>query len=401
VNGLLAAALVVDILRRFARRPLDGGLSSFTSRLALLLLPATVVAIAGGKGTRLNNPDLDFAVFVLVVIGTLYLVECIEFGFAPTPALASTGSLALASTTRPFYWPLTAVALCSLGVTLWRGRSASRRRAARSAAVVLVVPTVLFLGWAARQAVLSGYPFFPLTVAGLPVGWRMPAASVDVLNRFVRSWARSPGDDPNVVLASWHWLGPWVHRHLGDVDLVGPLLLLACVPLAVIGRSSDDSPAGRSRRAATFVVALAAVPLLVLWFYNAPDPRFALPLLWLVPIALIAWLLPTERPRRGGRASVTLAYASVAAAFLVVLTLVAHKGIYRPIVSNGSGPLGTEPVPVPHIDTFVTRSGLRIYRPARGELCWRTLLCTPRPNAMLRARGSSIGDGFVVAGPTP
>jgi hypothetical protein len=397
VNGLLAAMLLVDIAWRFVRRPLASRLSSFTARLALFLLPATLVATAGGKGSRLNNPDLDFAVFVLVVIGTLYFVECVEFGFETTPAIASVSSIALASTTRPYYWPFAAFTVGVLAWSFWRTSATRRPQASRGAVAVLLLPLLLAVGWAARQAVLSGYPFFPSTTFGLPVDWRMPAASVQILNRFVSSWARSPGDNPDVVLASWHWLGPWLNRHLGDVDLVGPVLLLACVPAALLSRSKTEASDRRARRTAMLAITLAAVPLLVLWFLEAPDPRFAMALLWLLPIALLAWLLPGERPGRGSRTSVTLTYTCVAAALLAVIGLVAHKGVYRPIVSNGDGPLGTEAVPIPSVVPYVTRSGLRIYRPASGELCWRTLLCTPRPNASLRARGSSMGVGFAIS----
>ena len=39
-------------------------------------------------------------------------------------------------------------------------------------------PSSRVVGWLARQAILSGYPFFPATVGGLPVDWRVPASVV-------------------------------------------------------------------------------------------------------------------------------------------------------------------------------------------------------------------------------
>ena len=133
---------------------------------------------------------------------------------------------------------------------------------------------------------------------------------------------------------------------------------------------------------------LPALPLLVVWFFNAPDPRFALALLWLPPIALLAWALP------GDMKISTIAYASLGCVMIVTLGLVAYKGVYRPIVSNGDGPLGTAPIPILPVTSFVTRSGLEIYEPASGEQCWRAFLCTPKPTLDLRLRGAGIGDGF-------
>ncbi|MEP6893734.1 MAG: hypothetical protein ABI927_08150, partial [Gaiellaceae bacterium] len=396
-NGLFAALLLLDVACRFARRVPSPRLPSFTARIALLVLPATLVAIVGGKGSRLNNPDLDFAVFVLVIIGALYLVECLEFGFRPTPALVSASSLSLAATTRPFYWPLAVLGVALLAIAGARqiGRTPGF---GRIVAPIIVLPIILGAGWMGRQAVLSGYPFFPLTTGGLPVDWRMPAAVVDDLNRFVTSWARSPGDDPSVVLATSNWLHPWLRSHVGDLDLVAPILLLVCVIPALASRTPSDIRRRGTWRKPMLALALPALPMLVIWFVNAPDPRFALAPLWLLPIGLVAWALPERGERRWQSTTKTgaLAYFGLACALLVSVALVGHKGVYRPIVSNGTGALGTEPVPGAAVVPFITRSGLEISQPASGELCWRVFLCTPHPNPDLRLRGVGIRDGFSV-----
>jgi hypothetical protein len=387
LNGLLAAFLLVDLTGRFVRYTSVPRLSSFTTRVALLLLPVLLVSIVGGKGSRINNPDLDFAAFVLVIVGMLYLVECLEFGFRATPALVAISSLSLAGTTRPLYWPLAVLAAAVLMIR----RNQTLPRVPGS--LVLLLPIVLVLGWMARQVVLSGYPLFPLTTGGLPVDWRMPTAAVHDLNRFVTSWARSPGDDPNVVLASWHWFTPWLRSHEGDLDLVGPLLLLgAGIVSALAGRSDEDRRRRRAWRTPMHAMTVPPLPLLVLWFFNAPDPRFATALLWLPPLGLLAWALPGKVELRSP------AYGSLAVALLVSIGLVAHKGVFRPIVSNGTGPLGTVPVPGAAVVPFITSSRLEIFRPAKGELCWRVLLCTPKPNRALRLRGTGVGDGFRVGG---
>ena len=395
VNGLLAAMLFGDLAWRFARRAQLRRMASFTARVALLLLPALLVAIVGGKGSRLNNPDLDFAVFVLVVVGMLYFAECVERGFQATPALVSGSSLSLAATTRPLYWPLAVVVVAVL-VVLAARRPGGGRLLDRPTTVVVLLPVVLLGGWMGRQAVLSGYPLFPLTVGGLPVDWRMHAATVHGLNRFVSSWARSPGDNPDVVLSSWRWFHPWLRHHQGDLDLVGPILLLACVAPALVNRSPTEVGRRRAWRKPMLALALPALPLLVAWFFNAPDPRFALAPLWLLPIALVAWAVPSapHGVLRGRPASGAVTYAGLAAVLVVTVALVGHKGVFRPIVSNLSGPLGTEPVPGAALVPFVTRSGLEIYRPARGELCWRLPLCTPKPDPSLRLRGANLADGF-------
>ena len=81
-DGLLASLLIFDLVRRFVFRPASAWFSSFTSTLALLLIPIVVIVAALRPTQRISSPNLDFAAFVLVVVGILYLAECVEDGFA-------------------------------------------------------------------------------------------------------------------------------------------------------------------------------------------------------------------------------------------------------------------------------------------------------------------------------
>jgi hypothetical protein len=443
-DGLLASMLLVEIASRL-RRPGDDA-SVFTRRVALLLVPATIVAL-GTKlpAYRLSSPNLDFAAYVLVVVGMLYLADCVENGYRPVPAFASVTTLALASSTRPLYWIMTgfAVGIVALGARA-SGERAHRELVSLGALCVLAL--TLLVGWMARQAVLSGYPFFPLTLAGLPVDWRLPVSVVSAENRIDDAWARWPGADPRIVLSSWHWLrASWLPSVARSPDTLAPAMLLGCLFPSLAGpRAGDAERANRTRP--MLALAVPSLATLAVWFAIAPAPRFALAPLWLVAIALAAWALPTAtratplllaggltaaaalallgvsghvgwmapaalgsgvvlcglaRLSGGGDIGPVLAGAVLLTAALAPVGLLADRGVFDPVVANGRGPFGTPLEPVPAVVGFETASGLRLHELSRGNQCFELLLCAAPPiDAGLRLRGARVSDGFSEARPS-
>ena len=402
-NGLLGAFLCVDIASRFRRGAGSERDPSFTRRMALLLVPAALVASFSSNGTefRLSSPNLDFAAFVLVAVGSLYLAECVEGTVEPVAALASTSALALAAVTRPLYWPATVLAALVILVMLGR-RAPGRNRGVQLAALTGTLPFALLAGWASRQAVLSGYPFFPSTIVGLPVDWRVPASAVHHMNRVVMAWARWPRKNPTEVLASWDWLHVWLRSTLTNPDVLAPLLLLMCLLPALGLRSSSDAARRKAWLAPLSGVLLLSVPILVAWFLFAPDPRFVLAPLWLVPIGLVAWALPTRADSGSKRARKNLlVYGTLGFLAVFVVAVDAKQGAFRPIVPHGKGPFRTYKLGTPPIRAFETTSGLRLWRPTHGDRCWSASLCTPQPNKHLSLRNTTgISHGFHIGAVT-
>jgi hypothetical protein len=439
-GGLLVSMLFVEVASRFALRPAARVQGSFTDRLALLLVPATIVVIGVRPEYRLSSPNLDLAAFVLFAVGALYLAEAVERDFQLTAALTSTSCFALAAATRPLYWLMTVLAAGWLIVAARRRRDLGKRGNFRSLVLVCALPGALLIGWMTRQAVLSGYPFFPTTIGALPVDWRVPSSVVSEQNRWNASWARWPGRTPDTVLNSWHWLGQWLRAEAKDLDVLAPLLLLAGLVPSLVGRAVAD-PERRKRAAPMLAILVPVVPTLVVWFVIAPDPRFALGPIWLLSIALAAWALPasTRRPPptplllfaaivAGGFVALgvrnliwlilaafdawalatlavrlvglrrwqdLLAQAAVLSVALAPIGIVAYQGAFDVVVANQRGPLGTPPLPVASLVPFQTNSGLRLWKPAGdSDQCWGATLCAPQPNSYLRLRGTSIRDGF-------
>lgn len=456
VNGLLAALLFVEVGLRFVPRVEQRG-PQFTTRVALLLFLATIVLTelpanpihAVGEPNQLSSLSIDFPAFIFAAVGLLYLAQSIEDSPAITPAVTSIAMLSLAAVTRPLFWLtllLSAGALVVATRRLGGLRTAQEFRAMLPAAVL---PAGLAVGWAALQAVLSGYPFFPLTVAGLPVDWRVPAPVVHNFNQQIASFSRHPfsGLPPDRLLANWHWLNWWIPTELRDLRLLVPLAV-AVVSLGALVLRGRVRPSLEQRSTAAMLgVVVPSAATIVAWFFLAPDPRFAFAPIWFVPIALAAWTMPAGvfedfseqsltitavvtialflslelgsrrllwaalavavamvliRYRYGDRAASALARVAAVSVLLATIGfLTTHSlGVSSFVVANHGGTFGAPPDPTPKLIRYRTHSGLVLFHPASspadppGEQCWSALFCGPFRVLNVRLRGPHFRDGL-------
>lgn len=451
VNGFLATLLFAEVGRRFlpgAARPAP----SFTRRFALLLFLATIILlelpanpiIQAGAPNYLTSLNLDLPAFVFAGVGLLYLAESIEYSPALRPTVTSMAMLTLAAVTRPLYWLTLLLAAGALAAITRSLAGPGSTPALRAILRVAALPVGLAVGWVAREAVLTGYPFFPLTVAGLPVDWRVPSERLHAANRAIAASARHPLLPTHQVLASWHWLGWWIRTESHDLQLIVPLAV-AIVSLAALLRGNVRRSVERRPTLAMLGVVVPCAATIVAWFFLAPSPRFALAPLWLLPIALAAWTMPAATLEDFSEASLTLTavvtitlflalefghshlvWAALAVAVAIVLGrrlygdraasalarvaaisvllasvgyLTSH-GLSSFVIANQSGTFGAPPDPVPRLAHFRTHSGVVLYHPIpspadpQGRQCWSVLFCTPARDPNLKLRGAHFRDGL-------
>ena len=380
LNGWLLAALIVEVTARLLIRP--SGRDSFATTLTALVPLALIPSVVGAWGYRVADPNLDAAAFILVVVGTLYLVDVFESAQAFLPLLAGGALIATVAAQRPLYWGWA----LAVGVVVGVGRRSVVLRGRRRWISAVVIPLLLGVGMAARQVVLSGYPAFPLTWARVAVDWAMPAASLRHYSDFVTWWARWPGKPE--AATGWGWLGHWGSQRLDDLDVMPALLVLA---IALTLRTSQ----GHRRRSegfdrfAVLVVIAPAVVTLVLWFFTAPDPRFALPAIWLLALGALAWALP------GARLPVPLSIGVGLVAAVMVVIVLGKVGMtaIRPVAPNDGGPLGIEPVRRPGLVAWNV-PGLTLSHPDGTDQCWSEIACTAYDPSGLIRRGKTLADGY-------
>ena len=214
---------------------------------------ALVAMAAGGEFVRLaSHPERSgaFAAAVLAV-----LAACLKLTAAP-------------------------YALVLVALVLARGAPI---RAITVAGTGLVVP------WILRGLVLTGYPLYPLSIAGAPVDWRVPRELVDRLRMLISAHFMPP--------IAWELAagGPWVKGwFLWQLTRCPELILLPALGLAVI------APFVRAHRVLLLLVPCAAS--LLVWL-SAPAPRFGYAFAWIAAATMSVALFEkcatsTRAPRR-------------------------------------------------------------------------------------------------------
>lgn len=270
------------------------------------------------------------------------------------------------------------------------------------------IPLLIGLAWTGRGIVQSGYPLFPVPLAGFPVDWLAPlehaAAEYDYIVHSGRSSVTEFSKAPN-TLSTGDWFPDWVSESDILYDVLVPLgiTVFSLIAWAVFRRRTGTLPGG------PWWLLAAILPALVVWFSNAPDSRYAKYLFWGLAALCGSQAYRTYAAARSTHISRVL----ILGLLLLGLGPTVVNPVYR-AVRTGSNPLLAIvtanlnrpktgvwlpglPKPEP-LETFVTESGLKLYVPP--ERCWDAPLpCTanPAPNLSLRSPGNP-GDGFVVNG---
>jgi hypothetical protein len=270
-----------------------------------------------------------------------------------------------------------------------RGDPAGPRWSTRTLATGATL-IVLTLGvWAWRNFLSSGYPAYPVPWPGGQPMWSIPRERVEEDASWIASWARKPRERPEVVLATWDWLGPW----LGGIpaienrrfDVLYPLLAF-CLGgglWILLGRRSE----WRGGLATAFL--LPGIGSALVWFLTAPDPRLAGAGLWWMGAGALTGGLSgflRTRPIAGKILAIGIAAS-------ILFTHWDEEKLINP------GPLrGFHLFPRVELASFRTDSGLVLSVPQQRGACWDSgLLCTPDPNADLALiRPDDLAGGFFV-----
>ncbi|MFN7914532.1 MAG: hypothetical protein U0Q55_04275 [Vicinamibacterales bacterium] len=260
--------------------------------------------------------------------------------------------------------------------------------------------------WLVRAVVLSGYPLYPIPVAGLPVDWRVPLEHARVEAAYIGFTERG---------FSWHLVGSgWVQLVLVQ-EVYSALVPCVLAVLALRGAWPSVAGEGGHRRPAAWWAALPLLCALLAWLLSAPSTRYALPLFWsLAALCVAEWgRVELSRGRPGRVAKAALAAVTIACAGPLVepaLAAASRGASVAAAVGAQFAPLAGPPhglrsaPPSFALEPFVTTSGLTLHVPARSAVdrpkCFAAPLpCTsnPAPNLRLREPGN-MAAGFAVDG---
>ena len=303
-NGLfvvLACVFLLDAVRDLAKGA-EGAIyrSLFP---ALLVCPCVGLVSFGYAGPMLSTLKAD--VFVAAATAVL---ACLFLRWTAAPP-GTSHSAVLATTTLLVGAVIPSVKIsglvfCGFIVTVVALRSllhlTLRLRSRRMVVAVLLVGAVLAITAPIRGIVLSGCPVYPSTVFRWNVDWAVPVAQAEAERAFITSYARfRAAYDPHEV-SGWLWIPEWA-RTIAIPDRINvllPLVLtLVCIPLLFVRRRRD--PPHRQENAppdwAYATLACATLAALIVWFIQAPAPRFVIVNVWILFAVILAWAVQEQR----------------------------------------------------------------------------------------------------------
>jgi hypothetical protein len=281
----------------------------------------------------------------------------------------------------------------------------------------------LGLVWIGRGVILSGFPFYPSTVAAAPVEWRVPVeqaeAEADWIGHFARTYY--DGEAYNYaaygerLLGDWTWFRPWLS---GTLDLVNARwlvvlpfgLALSFLLVALLRGKQGAAPPGWR------LLLIPALGGIAFWFVAGPRPPFGFFAFWvfaaLAAALALGSVVATARPATLKLIAATAVTLALLPMVIPVAGLIVRGGASPGslarlvIVPPGSDrwlqppPGRTETRGQRELVVYQTASGLRLLTPAESNRCWfAEPLCTPHPAPNLRLRkANDIQSGFITEG---
>jgi hypothetical protein len=251
-----------------------------------------------------------------------------------------------------------------------------------------------------------------MPVLGLPVEWRAPVEHAAAEYAFAAHSARASTENAAVVLGEVGirgWVPEWwtTSASREPYSLILPLLLAGFLLVLRFARRAHAGPG----RFPPDLLLLPVAAAIVLWFFAAPEPRYAMAMFWTAAAILAAGVcqagaIDLGRSLGTVRAAITaLGLSSV----LVVPLIDPHPRIRKePALSRvlwtalllPGGDAWFYPTPAQEEgEALVTATGLHLT--VAGSRCAALPPpCTPNPapNVRLRTPGD-IRSGFVVDGP--
>ncbi len=267
----------------------------------------------------------------------------------------------------------------------------------RTTLYIMMLSAIIIFILMLRGVILSGVPLYPSTIGyGLiPVEWLMLKEKIINEANWVYSWARQPRTHWSEVLGNWNWFKPWFDNILKHrfIEVIYPLLIaisFLSITFMLIVFKKIKKP-----QLAEALVILPAIASLLFWFFTAPSLRFANALMFLLFLSSFMLFFTSIRKY----VNTKILFSILGLVFLfgninLFMYVYEHPKCLTKLSAQG----WHAPKKVPLVKK-VTKTGLEIYTPQKGDQCWDSELpCTPYFNGLLKLRvDGDIASGFMMS----
>ncbi|MBL8018892.1 MAG: hypothetical protein JNM27_04425 [Leptospirales bacterium] len=355
---------IAEIASRIGRRGLAG-------ILPLLLLPYLLARAFSEESASLST---DLSTNCIMLVAILYLLDRTTV----TNQVLAAGLCSLALVFKFTALPLAAIWVLILGLSTFRKKRTFIPN-------VLVLPALILSGFVLRNAILSGWLFFPAPVGNLHLSWSVPDSVAAETIQWIRGWAKwGPAFHPGATTDALAWVRPWLSQRRGEPEVLMILLTSFCVALSLaLNRFRLRMHTNRIRLLAIGVLGA---------LYNfalAPDFRFAGFFVWILLIGSFLLLLANLRVGSRGVQIAVLAFS--------VLWILRLHGM--PGINSRVGLIQTRREGSAAVKSVRTEQGFEYHVPVEGDQCGNSEIpCAPGPVRLRMRKSGDIGAGFEPAG---
>ncbi len=399
-TGLLLAVMLAYSLRAALQlyRCRAEDQARWSGIFATLIMPFLLLS-AIGRGS-ISHFLTDFPVDLLAVLTLIWLLDFLQDAALEARA-ASYQVLRLAIlilagfTIKQSFW-VWGLSIAGFVIVVWYIRAGGWTQLGSSINMVplVLVFALLFAGpWMLRGVLTSGYIAYPHSFGRVNVDWAEAPELIAHRQRQLATNTRRRYSDPDIVFASWAWVGPWFDSIRGNVkDFALPATLTAA-GLLLYGLGRARWPASAKRPGLRLWVFVPLLIMLAFWFFSLPSLKYVRYIFW--SGAALSWLLAMQSwIRISWRLRVAMIYAvlGISLAYFMFL-LVAQRDF---LIPAGPGD-GFYAHALPPVGVYESASGLKLNMPnSHIHQCWQIPLpCTPFPRAGLYARvPGQIQHGF-------
>jgi hypothetical protein len=378
LNGLSISALMIFFFGIAAYQAWQKRLRQpHTIYLALSVL----IFVGAVLRTNISSPSPDLAVLILCLMSTSLAFKALETRFNLTYCILQTTVLCLfAFTVKLSSLPLILIPIGLMGFTL-RHRLPIQWKPLIGYSVSFA--GIILTAWMVRGVSVSGCLVFPIPETCFDQAlWTVPRAVIE--EYWIAGIASARTTYPH-LLPLQQWIGPWFWKTSKSIDFLIPVtLMIAALLIRLHKREQSSLPLKW--------IVLPHLCAIALWFFSAPDIRFAAGYFWSLSLLLFSAVGPK---------SSTFKQKLVIAGLLALLVWVPLSRLsyfgFPPVLKAARNPqsfLFDLPIPQAKTTPYLTLEGVRIFESDEPtKACWfAELPCAPHFKETLKTIRSSNGD---------
>jgi hypothetical protein len=216
--------------------------------------------------------------------------------------------------------------------------------------------------WVIKGIILSGCIAYPSNLGYFKnLVW---SANPNRDSKYILSWARGGlHASPQEVLGNWNWLKPWFIRFVTSGDKIILSIIIAGLALLIIAIIRKNFLNDNKSRSLFFVPLIVSFSGIAFWFFTAPEPRYAYGFLFSFALLIFSYgFYALKLPKYEEISKLAVAFLIV---FIFLVEIVPLNVGIDKIFTN------TWPK-MPEVEAIekITREGVKINVPAKGDQCW-------------------------------